>query len=74
MTRRSQNIDLFRSVQRDADLLTGSKLMMIQVLFEDLCASLSAAHGHGIHQALERRQLALVHAQKIIKGLQVDYL
>jgi flagellar biosynthetic protein FliS len=71
MTRRSQNIDLFLSVQRDADLLTGSKLMMIQVLFEDLCASLSSAQGHGVHQALERRQLALAHAQKIIKGLQL---
>lgn len=72
VTRRSQHIDLFISVQRDADLLTGSKLMMIQVLFEDLCASLSAAQGHGFHQAMERRQLALAHAQKIIKGLQLS--
>jgi flagellar biosynthetic protein FliS len=71
MTRRSQHIDLFLSVQREADLLSGSKLVMILVLFEDLCASLSAAHGHGIHQALEQRQFALAHAQKIIKGLQL---
>ena len=71
MTRRSQHIDLFLSVQRDADLLTGSKLKMIQVLFENLCSSLSAAQGHGFHLALERRQQALAHAHKIIKGLQL---
>jgi flagellar biosynthetic protein FliS len=69
MSRRSQHIDLFLSVQRDADLLSGSKLKMIQVLFENLCASLSAAQGHGFHQAFDRRQHALAHAQKIIKGL-----
>jgi flagellin-specific chaperone FliS len=71
MSRRSQHIDLYVSVQRDADLLGGSKLKMIQVLFEDLCASLSAAQGHGIHQATERKNQSLTRAQRTLKGLQM---
>ena len=71
MSRRSQHIDLYVSVQRDADLLSGSKLKMIQVLFEDLCASLSAAQGHGIHQATERKNQSLTRAQRTLKGLQM---
>jgi flagellar biosynthetic protein FliS len=71
MSRRSQHIDLYVSVQRDADLLSGSKLKMIQVLFEDLCASLSAAQGHGTHQATERKNQSLTRAQRTLKGLQM---
>jgi flagellar protein FliS len=71
MARRTQGIDLYESVQRDADLLTGSRLKMIQVLFESLSAALSAALGHGAHHALERRQQALSRAMRIIKGLQL---
>ena len=71
MARRQQHIDLFLSVQREADLLSGTKLVMVQVLFENLCACLSAAQGHGFQQADDRRQSALAQAQKIIKGLQL---
>ena len=44
---------------------------MIQVLFESLCASLSAAQGHAANHALERKLQALSRAQKILKGLQL---
>jgi flagellar secretion chaperone FliS len=71
MSRRSQHIDVYVSVQRDADLLSGSKLNMIQVLFEDLCASLSAAQGHGLHQATARKNQSLTRAQRTLKGLQM---
>lgn len=71
MSSRSQQIDLYVSVQRDADLLSGSKLKMIQVLFEDLCASLCAAQGHGIHEATERKNQSLRRAQRTLKGLEM---
>lgn len=71
MFRRIPKIQLFEAVQRDADLLTGSKLKLIQVLFDGLCAALSAAHGHSIHKSLERKYQALSRAQRIIKGLQL---
>ena len=71
MNRRMHPIDLFESVQRDAELLTGSKLKMIQVLFESLCSALLVAQGHGSNQAMERKVLALSRAQRIIKGLQL---
>jgi len=71
MSIRARNIDLFETVQRDADLLSGSKLKMIQVLFESLCAALSAAQGHGFNHVLERKLQSLSRAQRIIKGLQL---
>ncbi len=71
MSRRPSHIDLFETVQRDADLLSGSKLKMILVLFENLSSALLAAQGHGSHMALERQHQALSRAQRIIKGLQL---
>lgn len=71
MSRRPRHIDLFETVQRDADLLSGSKLKMILVLFENLSAALLAAQGHGSHMALERQHQSLSRAQRIIKGLQL---
>jgi len=61
---------MFENVERESDLLSGSKLKMIQTLFEGLCASLSAAQGHDANQALERKVHALLRAQRILKGLQ----
>jgi flagellar protein FliS len=71
MHRRTPNIELFESVQMNANLLSGSKLNMIQVLFDGLSAALLAAQGHGINQAIERKLRALSRAQRIIKGLQL---
>lgn len=71
MSRLPRHIDLFETIERDSDMLSGSKLKMIQVLFESLCASLSAAQGHGANHALERKLQALSRAQKILKGLQL---
>jgi flagellar protein FliS len=71
MSKRPRHIDLFETVQRDADLLSGSKLKMIQVLFESLCGALSAAQGHGFNHVLERKLQSLSRAQRIIKGLQL---
>ena len=71
MSRRPSHIDLFETVQRDADLLSGSKLKMILVLFENLSSALLAAQGHGSHMALERQHQSLTRAQRIIKGLQL---
>lgn len=71
MSRLLRHIDLFESIERDSDMLSGSKLKMIQVLFESLCASLSAAQGHGANKAVERKLQALSRAQKILKGLQL---
>ncbi len=71
MYRRIEKIQLFEAVQRDADLLTGSKLKLIQVLFDGLSAALSAAQGHSTHNALERKHRALSRAQRILKGLQL---
>jgi flagellar protein FliS len=71
MHRRTPNIKLFESVQMNANLLSGSKLNMIQVLFDGLSAALLAAQGHGINQATERKLRALSRAQRIIKGLQL---
>ena len=71
MFKRPRHIDLFETVQRDADLLSGSKLKMIQVLFESLCGALSAAQGHGFNHVLERKLQSLSRAQRIIKGLQL---
>jgi flagellar protein FliS len=61
---------MFENVERESDLLSGSKLKMIQTLFEGLCASLSAAQGHDANHALERKVHALLRAQRILKGLQ----
>lgn len=71
MSRLPRHIDLFETIERDSDMLCGSKLKMIQVLFESLCASLAAAQGHGANRALERKLQALSRAQKILKGLQL---
>ncbi len=71
MSRRTHLIHLYESVQRDSDLMTGSKLKMIQVLFESLNASLLAAQGHGLNQAPELKLQSLSSAQRIIKGLQL---
>lgn len=71
MYRRIPKIQLFEAVQRDADLLCGRKLNLIQVLFDGLSAALSAAHGHSTHHALDKKHKALSRAQRIIKGLQL---
>lgn len=71
MLRRTPNIELFESVQMNANLLSGSKLNMIQVLFDGLIAALLTAQGHGINKATERKLRALSRAQRIIKGLQL---
>jgi len=72
MSRRPRHIDLFESVQRNAELLTGNKLKMIVVLFENLSSALLAAQGHGTHMALQQQHQALSRAQRIIKGLQLS--
>ena len=70
MSRLARNFEMFENVERESDLLSGSKLKMIQTLFEGLCASLSAAQGHDANHALERKVHALLRAQRILKGLQ----
>jgi flagellar protein FliS len=72
MSKLARSIDLFATIERDSDLLSGSRLKMIQVLFEGLCATLSAAQGHGAHRATERKLKALSRAQRILKGLQLS--
>jgi flagellar protein FliS len=71
MSRLTRSINFFESLERDSALLSGSKLSMIQVLFEALCASLSAAQGHSAQRATERKLQALSRAQRILKGLQL---
>lgn len=70
MSRVARHFEMFENVERESDLLSGSKLKMIQTLFEGLCASLSAAQGHDANHALERKVHALLRAQRILKGLQ----
>ena len=70
MSRLARHFEMFEDVERESDLLSGSKLKMIQTLFEGLCASLSAAQGHDANHALERKVHALLRAQRILKGLQ----
>lgn len=70
MSRLARHFEMFENVERESDLLSGSKLKMIQTLFEGLCASLSAAQGHDANHALERKVHALLRAQRILKGLQ----
>ena len=71
MSRLPRHIELFETIERDSDLLSGSKLKMIQVLFESLCRAISTAQGHGAHGAVESKVRALNQAQKILKGLQL---
>ncbi|MDH4478908.1 MAG: flagellar export chaperone FliS [Rhodoferax sp.] len=71
MSRLPRHIELFESIERDSDLLSGSKLKMIQVLFEALCTSISTAQGHQANQAAELKVRAVTRAQKILKGLQL---
>jgi flagellar protein FliS len=70
MSRLARHFEMFENVERESDLLSGSKLKMIQTLFEGLCASLLAAQGHDANHALERKMHALLRAQRILKGLQ----
>ena len=70
MSRLARHFEMFENVERESDLLSGSKLKMVQTLFEGLCASLSAAQGHDANHALERKVHALLRAQRILKGLQ----
>lgn len=71
MSRLARSIESFERLERDSELLSGSKLKMIQVLFEALCASLSSAQGHRAQRARERELQALSRAQRILKGLQL---
>jgi flagellar protein FliS len=72
MSRLPRHIELFESIERDSDLLSGSKQKMVQVLFESLCNAISTAQGHSANQATELKVRAVTRAQKILNGLQLS--